>query len=96
MGVKPAQIELVIDELVLDAQVAGALSARGQATLRAEIERQLTHLLGAGETPAQLQHGGQIEAVDAGRLALGHAQPAGSIERLGAQIAQTVYRSLNR
>ena len=41
MGVRPAQIELTIDELILDAGVAGALSPRALQTLRAEVEHEL-------------------------------------------------------
>lgn len=96
MGMKPMQVELAIDELILDARAVGALSPRAQQALRAEIERQLTHLLSAGDAPAQLRHSRTIEAMDAGRLAHSHVPPTGSVERLGAQIAQTVYRSLNR
>lgn len=96
MGVKPAQIELSIDELILDARVAGALSPRALQRLRVEVERELTHLLNAGELPAQLQRSGQVAAVDAGRLVQGHTQPANHVAQLGAQIAQSVYRSLGR
>lgn len=96
MVMKPAQIELSIDELILDARAVGALPSHAQQALHAEIERQLTHLLSIGEAPTLLQQNGQIEAMDAGRLALGHTHQAGSMERLGAQIAQTVYRSLER
>ena len=96
MVVRPAQIELAIDELILDARVAGVSSPRALQSLRAEVERELTRLLNAGELPAQLQHSRQIEAVNAGHLARGHAHQAGGVERLGAQIAQSVYRSLAR
>lgn len=96
MGVRPAQIELAIDELILDPRVAGALSPRALQTLRAEVERELTRLLNTGNLPAHLQHSGQIDTVDAGRLVRGHAQQAGPVARLGAQIAQSVYRGLER
>lgn len=96
MGVRPAQIELSIGELILDAGVAGALSPRALQTLRAAVERELTHLLNAGELPAHFQRSGQVETVDAGRLVRGHTLRAGTVERLGVQIAQSVYRSLER
>jgi len=96
MGVKPAQIELSIDELILDAGVAGALSPRALQTLRAEVEHELIRLLNAGELPAQLQHSLQIEAMDAGHLARGAVRQVENGEQLGAQIAQSVYRSLVR
>lgn len=96
MGVKPAQIELSIDELILDARVAGALTPRALQRLRVEIERELTHLLNAGELPTQLQRSGQVAAVDAGLLSRDHAQAAGNVTHLGAQIAQSVYRSLTQ
>lgn len=96
MGVKPAQIELSIDELILDARIAGVLSPRALQRLRVEIERELTHLLNAGEMPARLQRSSQVETVDAGRLVQDHAQAAGNVTHLGAQIAQSVYRSLAR
>ncbi|MBO9392137.1 hypothetical protein [Caldilinea sp.] len=96
MGMRPAQIELSIDELILDAGVAGALSPRALQALRAEVEHELARLLNAGELPAQLQHSLQIEAVDAGHLARGDAHRGGHGEQLGAQIAQSVYRSLAR
>ena len=96
MGVRPGQIELSIDELLLDAGVAGALSPRALQTLRAEVEHELTHLLNAGELPAHFQRSGQVETVDAGRLVRGHTLRAGTVERLGVQIAQSVYRSLER
>lgn len=96
MGVRPAQIELSITELILDARVVGALSPRGVQALRAEVEHELTRLLNAGELPAQLQHSLWIEAVDAGHLTRGAARQAGHRGRLGAQIAHSVYRSLVR
>jgi len=96
MGVKPAQIELSIDELILDARVVGALSPRALQALRAGVEQELSRLLNTGELPAQLQRSGQIDTVDAGRLGRGHTQQAGTVARLGAQIAQSVYRSLER
>jgi len=96
MGMRPAQIELSIDELILDAGVAGALSPRALQALRAEVEHELARLLNAGELPAQLQHSLQIEAVDAGHLARDDAHRGGHGEQLGAQIAQSVYRSLAR
>lgn len=96
MGVKPTQIELSIEELILDAGVAGALSPRALQSLRAEVEDELTRLLNTKELPAHFQRSGQIDTVDAGRLGRGHTQQARTVERLGAQIAQSVYRSLER
>lgn len=96
MVMKPAQIELSIDELILDARVVGALSPRALQTLRAGVEHELSRLLNTGELPAQLQRSLQIEAMDAGYLARGDAHRGGHGEQLGAQIAQSVYRSLVR
>jgi|GEM_PF-1419056 len=96
MGVKPAQIELSIDELILDARVVGALSPRALHALRAGVEQELSRLLNTGELPAQLQRSLQIEAMDAGHLARGDAHRGDHAEQLGAQIAQSVYRSLVR
>lgn len=94
MGVRPAQVELSIDELILDARVVGALPPHALQTLRAEVEQELSRLLNAGELPAQLQRSLQIEALEAGHLARSNAHRAGHREQLGAQIAQSVYRSL--
>lgn len=94
MGVRPAQIELSIDELILDARVVGALSPRAVQALRAEIEAELTRLLSTEELPAQIQGNLQVETLDAGHLAPSNAHRTGHREQLGAQIAQSVYRSL--
>lgn len=96
MGVRPGQIELAIDALILDARIAGALSPRALQTLRVEVEDELTRLLNTGELPAHLQRSSQVETVDAGRLVRGRTQSAGTVDRLGVQIAQSVYRSLVR
>lgn len=96
MGVKPAQIELSIEELILDAGVASALSPRALQTLRIEIEEELARLFQTEGAPAHFERSSQIDSVDAGRLRRGHTQQAGRVERLGAQIAQSVYRSLER
>lgn len=96
MGMKPAQVELSIDELILDARVAGARSPRALQALRAEIEAELTRLLRAGELPAQFQGNLRVETVDAGRLVRSDAHRAGAGEQLAAQIAQSIYRSLVR
>lgn len=96
MDVMPTQIECTIDELVIDERAAGKLSPRDLNALRVEVERELARLLGAKALPSQLQHDGRIEEVNGGQLAHSHVHQTGSVERLGAQIAQTVHRSLNR
>jgi hypothetical protein len=96
MDVKPAQIEFTIDELVIDERVAGKLSPRGLNALHAEVEGELTRLLSAGELPPQLQRSGRIEEADGGRIARVRTDHTVGNERLGAQIAQSVYRSLRR
>jgi hypothetical protein len=90
MDVKPAQIELSIDELIIDEAVIGRISPRALETLRAEVERELTHLLGGGAVPSHLQQAGQIGQLAAGRL----ARSPGPGPALGMTIAQSVYRSL--
>jgi hypothetical protein len=72
------------------------LSPRALQALRAGVEQELSRLLNTGELPAQLQRSLQIEAMDAGRLARGDAHRGDHAEQLGAQIAQSVYRSLVR
>lgn len=89
MAVRSEQIELSIDELVIDEALTGKLSPRARQSLHADVARELTRLLGAGELPARFQQPGQIEhlAGNAGR------SPA-SAQSLGATIAQSIYRSL--
>lgn len=96
MAVKPAQIEFSIDELVIDEHLIGKLSPRARQALHAEVERELTRLLSAGELPPQLWQSGQVEEVDGGRIARGHTDRTAGAEPLGAQIAQSVYRSLGQ
>ena len=95
MDVKPAQIELSIDELLIDEALLGKMSPRALETLRADVERELTHLLGAGAVPAHLQQAGQIGQLAPGRSAAGRLErSAGSGQTLGAAIAQSVYWSM--
>lgn len=96
MAVKPAQIELLIDELMIDERVIGKLPPRARQALHAEVERELTRLLSAGDLPPQLRQSGQVEEVDGGRIARGHTNHTAGAEPLGAQIAQSVYRSLGQ
>ncbi|MFO7632402.1 MAG: hypothetical protein R6W76_07680 [Caldilinea sp.] len=95
MDMRPAQIELSIDELIIDEAVIGRTSPRALQALRADVERELFRLLSAGELPPNLRQAGQIEQLagspdSAGRSGRG----AGSGQTLGATIAQSVYRSL--
>jgi hypothetical protein len=83
---------LSIDELVIDEALTGKLSPRARQSLHADVARELTRLLGAGELPDRLQQPGQIEQLTGGRADDGRA--AGSDRTLGATIAQSVYRSL--
>jgi len=97
MDVKPARIELSIDELIVDEAVVGTLSPLALQALRAEVERELAHLLSEGKLPPSLQQAGQIEQLAGSRIATGRAgRSADSSQPPGAAIAQSIYRSLEK
>ncbi len=80
---KPQRIEVHIEELVLHGFEHSDRYAIGEA-----IERELTRLLGAGEVRMQ-----SSDRLDAGSVTL---TSAAKPQRVGAQVAGKVHRSLSR
>lgn len=84
-------IDLHIEELVLDGFPPGDRHRIGAA-----LERELARLLSeAGErgVPESWAGGGEAARLDGGTF---EAKPGARPERVGAQIAQSVFRGMNR
>lgn len=91
MMIKHAQspqpsVDLHIDELVLDGEVAGSADHLGAA-----LERELTRLF--ADQPPTLTQGAEIALLDGGVL---EATPASNSERTGAHLARTIREGLCR
>ena len=87
MDLRPAQIRLHIDELVMHGVPVGDRDALGEA-----IRGELTRLLSAGALPTALARNLQVPSLDAGALPVTSSQP----RVLGTQVAQAVHRSLGK
>ena len=85
---KPARIELHIEELVLHGFAPGDRYRIGDA-----LERELARLFAEqGRLPSLVQGSG-IERLDGETLEM---KPGSRAEVIGVQVAQAVYRGLNR
>jgi hypothetical protein len=80
---RPANIELHIEELVLHGFAPGDRHRIGEA-----VERELQRLFAEQGAPPSLTHGGEIEHLDGGAFEAPHS--AGG-ETIGARIAQNLY-----
>jgi hypothetical protein len=85
---KPRNIELHIEELVLHGFAPGDRYRIGEA-----VERELARLFARQGTPPSLAQGGEIEHLD-GRTF--EVKPGSRAEAIGAQVAQAVYGGLSQ
>jgi len=81
-------IDLHIEELVLDGFAPGDRHRIGAA-----LERELTRLLAERGVPASWERGGEAPRLDGGTF---EAKPGARPERVGAQIAQSVFRGMGK
>jgi hypothetical protein len=87
---KPSEIEVQIDELVLHGFALGDRARIGRAVER-ELARLLTRAGAPGGFPSALSSGGAVAFRDAGAF---NQAPGGGPEAAGVQVAQAVYRAL--
>jgi hypothetical protein len=81
-------IDLHIEELVLDGFPPGDRHRIGAA-----LERELTRLLAERGVPAGWERGGEAPQLNGGSF---EAKPGARPERVGAQIAQSVFRGMGK
>jgi hypothetical protein len=87
--VRPQQaIELRIEELVLY-----GFSPADRLRIGAALEGELARLLAEGGLPEGLAGGTQVEAIDAGSFVRG---PLATPVSIGGEVAQAVYKGMNR
>ena len=85
---KPKNIELNIDELVLYGFSLGDRYRIGEA-----VERELTRLLGDRGVPQSLERGGEVANMDGGAFEVAtRSRP----QVVGAQVAKAVYGGLRQ
>ena len=87
MDLKPAEIRLHIDQLILSGVPVSDRDALGDA-----IRGELTRLLSAGALPPALAHTRQIPSLNAGAVQVASPQP----HALGTQVAQAIHSSLRK
>jgi hypothetical protein len=85
MGMKPKNIELNIEELVLHGFSPGDRHSIGEA-----VERELTRLLADRGVPQSLERGGEIANMDGGAFEVADSRA----QVVGAQVAKAVYGGL--
>jgi len=85
---KPKNIELNIEELVLHGFTPGDRHRIGEA-----VERELTRLLADRGVPQSLAQGGEVASVDGGAF---EVAPGSRAEVVGAQVAKAVYGGLRQ
>ena len=85
---KPKNIELNIDELVLHGFAPGDRYRIVEA-----VEQELTRLLADKGVPQSLERGGEIGHVDGGAFEVAQGSRA---QVVGAQVAKAVYRGLRQ
>jgi hypothetical protein len=88
VGVRPRQIEVHIDELVLE-----GVSAADRLSVGAAVQRELGRLLAERGLPEGFASAGEHETVDGGSF---ERSPGATPARLGDQVAGAVYGSLRR
>lgn len=85
---RPSEVELHVEELVLE----GFASGDG-ARIGAAVQRELARLLSAQAVPAALSQAHEVDVVHAGQFGV----PTGAAsEAIGARIARAVYGGLTR
>jgi hypothetical protein len=88
VGVKPKNIELNIEELVLHGFAPGDRYSIGEA-----VEQELTRLLAERGVPHSLERGGEVANMDGGAFEIA---PDSRAQVVGAQVAKAVYRGLRQ
>jgi hypothetical protein len=88
---RPAEIDLRIDELVLHGFAAGDRRRLGQAVER-ELSRLLEEGVAGGEIPRALTTDGALAFGDGGVI---HLAAGSGPEAAGAQVARAVYRAIS-
>ena len=84
---KPANLELHIEELVLHGFAVSNRYHIGEA-----VERELDRLFTEQGTPSSLREGSEIERLDGGAF---EVKPGSGAETIGVQVAQTMYGGLS-
>ena len=85
---KPGEVELHIQELILDGFAPG-----NRHCIEAVVEAELARLFAEGDVPPSLTNGGEMDHLDGGAFEIAPDATAGVI---GAQVAQALYEGLNR
>lgn len=88
MGVRPREIEVFVEELVLE-----GFSPADRLRIGSALEIELARLLREGELPSGLASDGEREGLDAGSFA--HS-PLATAPALGESLARSVYAGLSR
>ena len=86
MGMKPRNIELNVEELVLHGFSPGDRYRIGEV-----VERELVHMIAERDLPSSLADGGKIDHLDGGAF---EAAQGSRPEEIGLQVAQAVYRGV--
>ena len=84
---KPENVELHIEELVLRGFAPGERHRIGEA-----VERELVRLLDEHGVPPSLAQGFEVERLDGGAFEVSHGSKS---ETVGAQVAQAIYGGLS-
>jgi hypothetical protein len=85
---KPENVELHIEELVLRGFASGDRYRIGEA-----VERELARLLDEQGVPLSLAQGSEVERLDGGAFKVASGSKP---EAIGAQVAQAIYGGLSR
>jgi hypothetical protein len=88
MGMRPKNIELHIEELVLD-----GFEQVDKRRITEAVERELTHLFKERDIPATLASGGEIDRLDGGDF---QVVPDSRPDTIGTKVAQAVYGGMKR
>ncbi len=88
MGMRPRNVELEIEQLVLHGFPAADRRRIGEA-----VRSELARLLAEHGATKLLARGGRIRQLDAGAF---DVTPGSSADTVGIQVAQSVYRGLKR
>ena len=85
---KPANVELHIEELILH-----GFAPADRYRIGASIERELARLFSASDVPPSFAQNIEVDRLDGGAF---QVAPGARAETIGAQVAQAVYGELHR
>jgi hypothetical protein len=88
MGMRPRNIEVNIEELVLD-----SFAGNDRKSIVESVERELTRLFTEQGVPPSLNWGREIECLDGGGFEVAQGSKP---EAIGAKVAKAVYGGLNK